>query len=260
MTIQAQILDLIRELQQQFQLAVMLVTHDLGVVAEYADDVTILYSSRVMEQARAAELFANPLNPYTRGLLQSIPGIDGHKHRRLQAIPGTIPNRAAIRRPDAASIRAARWRSRTAPVSNLHWKPKSRTILSPASASESLSGRAALATAAGQPLVVTEDLVKEFPVGRSGLLGARSLTVKAVDGVNLRITPGETMGLVGESGSGKSTLGRLILTSARTDPRAHRIRRPRPGDAWSRRDCASCAARCRSCFRTPTRRSIRACG
>jgi peptide/nickel transport system ATP-binding protein len=93
-TIQSQILDLIRELQQQFELAVLLVTHDLGIVAEYADDVTILYSSRVMERAGAAELFANPLNPYTRALLQSIPGIGGQRHRRLQAIPGTIPNPA----------------------------------------------------------------------------------------------------------------------------------------------------------------------
>jgi peptide/nickel transport system ATP-binding protein len=93
-TIQSQILGLIRELQQQFELAVLLVTHDLGIVAEYADDVTILYSSRVMERARAAELFANPLNPYTRALLQSIPGIGGQRHRRLQAIPGTIPNPA----------------------------------------------------------------------------------------------------------------------------------------------------------------------
>src|SRR5215469_5657675 len=93
-TIQSQILDLIRELQQQFDLAVLLVTHDLGIVAEYADDVTILYSSRVMEQTGAAELFANPLNPYTRALLNSIPGAGGHKNRRLQAIPGTIPNPA----------------------------------------------------------------------------------------------------------------------------------------------------------------------
>jgi peptide/nickel transport system ATP-binding protein len=93
-TIQSQILDLIRELQQQFELAVLLVTHDLGIVAEYADDVTILYSSRVMERTGATELFAHPLNPYTCALLESIPGAGGHKHRRLQAIPGTIPNPA----------------------------------------------------------------------------------------------------------------------------------------------------------------------
>jgi peptide/nickel transport system ATP-binding protein len=91
-TIQAQILDLIRDLQWQLGLAVILVTHDLGIVAEYADDVTILYAARVMEQTSTPELFKEPLNPYTRGLLESIPGIDGTRHRRLQAIPGTIPS------------------------------------------------------------------------------------------------------------------------------------------------------------------------
>ncbi len=96
-TIQAQILDLIRELQARLGLAVILVTHDLGIVAEYADDVTILYSARVMEQASSRDLFANPLNPYTRGLLASIPGIDGARRARLQAIPGSIPS--ALRPP-----------------------------------------------------------------------------------------------------------------------------------------------------------------
>ncbi len=90
-TIQAQILDLIKEVQERLGLAVILVTHDLGVVAEYADDVTILYAARVMEQADARELFRNPLNPYTRALLQSIPGAGGIKRTRLQVIPGTIP-------------------------------------------------------------------------------------------------------------------------------------------------------------------------
>ncbi|HKN02268.1 MAG TPA: ABC transporter ATP-binding protein [Candidatus Binataceae bacterium] len=96
-TIQAQILDLIRELQERLKLAVILVTHDLGIVNEYADDVTILYAARVMEQAPSAELFRNPLNPYTKGLLASIPGIDGTPRHRLQAIPGTIPS--ALRPP-----------------------------------------------------------------------------------------------------------------------------------------------------------------
>ena len=91
-TIQAQILDLIRDLQRQLGLAVLLVTHDLGIVAEYADDVTILYAARVMERTSSAELFRNPLSPYTRGLLQSIPGVGGHRQNRLNAIPGTIPS------------------------------------------------------------------------------------------------------------------------------------------------------------------------
>ena len=96
-TIQAQILDLIRELQARLGLAVILVTHDLGIVAQYADDVTILYAARVMEQAPSVELFRNPLNPYTRGLLESIPGADGQHHRRLRAIAGVIPS--ALRPP-----------------------------------------------------------------------------------------------------------------------------------------------------------------
>jgi peptide/nickel transport system ATP-binding protein len=91
-TIQAQILDLIRELQVRLGLAVILVTHDLGIVAQYADDVTILYAARVMEQTSTAELFRNPLCPYTKGLLASIPGIEGAHHHRLQAIPGVIPS------------------------------------------------------------------------------------------------------------------------------------------------------------------------
>jgi oligopeptide/dipeptide ABC transporter ATP-binding protein len=91
-TIQAQILDLIRDLQSRLKLAAILVTHDLGIVAEYADTVTILYAARVMEQAPCNVLFKEPLNPYTKGLLDSIPGIDGTRHHRLQAIPGTIPS------------------------------------------------------------------------------------------------------------------------------------------------------------------------
>jgi len=93
-TIQAEILDLIRDLQQRLGLAVLLITHDLGVVANYADDVVILYAARVMERSPARELFSDPLNPYTQALLASIPGISGHRERRLKAIGGTIPSPA----------------------------------------------------------------------------------------------------------------------------------------------------------------------
>ncbi len=91
-TIQAQILDLIHELQTRLNLAVILVTHDLGIVSEYADDVTILYAARVMERAPSGELFRNPLNPYTKCLLQSMPGVDGKRQHRLRAIAGVIPS------------------------------------------------------------------------------------------------------------------------------------------------------------------------
>ncbi|MBV8056590.1 MAG: ABC transporter ATP-binding protein [Deltaproteobacteria bacterium] len=90
-TIQAQILDLIRDLQSRLGLAVILVTHDLGIVAQYADDVTIIYAARVMERTSAAELFRNPLCPYTQALFAALPGIDSGR-RRLQAIPGVVPS------------------------------------------------------------------------------------------------------------------------------------------------------------------------
>jgi len=88
-TIQAQILDLLRDLQKRFQLALLLITHDLGVVAEMADRVAVMYTGRLVEEAPVRELFRDPRHPYTRGLLASIPG--GAPGSRLQAIQGTVP-------------------------------------------------------------------------------------------------------------------------------------------------------------------------
>ena len=91
-TIQAQILDLLAGLQQRFGMALMLVTHDLGVVAERADDVAIMYAGRVVERAPVQAIFARPLHPYTRGLLRCIPKVGAQKSRRLEAIPGIVPD------------------------------------------------------------------------------------------------------------------------------------------------------------------------
>src|SRR3954465_11036913 len=88
-TIQAQILDLLRDLQQRFKLALLLITHDLGVVAEMADRVAVMYAGRIVEEAPVRELFRDPRHPYTKGLLGSIPG--GAPGGRLQAIQGTVP-------------------------------------------------------------------------------------------------------------------------------------------------------------------------
>jgi peptide/nickel transport system ATP-binding protein len=91
-TIQAQILDLLAGLQKRFGMALILVTHDLGVVAERANAVAIMYAGRIVEHAAVQTLFAHPLHPYARGLLRSVPKIGAAKTRRLEAIPGLVPD------------------------------------------------------------------------------------------------------------------------------------------------------------------------
>lgn len=90
-TIQAQILALLRKLQMERNMGVVLITHDLGVVAEVADEVCVMYASKIVERADIHELFANPLHPYTQGLFRSIPRL-GHLKDRLDVIPGNVPN------------------------------------------------------------------------------------------------------------------------------------------------------------------------
>jgi len=91
-TIQAQILELMGELQERLGMALLLITHDLGVVAEQAHEVAIMYAGKVVERALPNEIFSRPLHPYTVGLLNSVPGIRGEKKKRLDAIPGVVPS------------------------------------------------------------------------------------------------------------------------------------------------------------------------
>ncbi|MFQ5882649.1 MAG: ABC transporter ATP-binding protein [Candidatus Methylomirabilales bacterium] len=92
-TIQAQILELLLTLKEEMKMAVMLITHDLGVIAETAERVVVMYAGRVVEEASVEELFDNPLHPYTQGLLESLPKLEAEKRkRRLTAIPGLVPN------------------------------------------------------------------------------------------------------------------------------------------------------------------------
>jgi peptide/nickel transport system ATP-binding protein len=91
-TIQAQILDLLGELQARMGMALLLVTHDLGVVAERTDEVAIMYAGRIVERAAVGDIFARPLHPYTAGLIRSIPKVGAERRRRLESIPGTVPD------------------------------------------------------------------------------------------------------------------------------------------------------------------------
>ncbi len=93
-TVQAQILELLRDMKEQFDLSLLLITHDLGVIAETADRVAVMYAGRIVESGAVREIFRRPLHPYTQGLLASIPGVAGHG--RLQAIEGVVPNMAAL--------------------------------------------------------------------------------------------------------------------------------------------------------------------
>jgi oligopeptide/dipeptide ABC transporter ATP-binding protein len=90
-TIQAQILELLEGLQRRLGMALLLITHDLGIVAGEADEVVIFYAGRIVEHGTVAEIFTNPLHPYTRGLLESVPKVGEERARRLTAIPGTVP-------------------------------------------------------------------------------------------------------------------------------------------------------------------------
>ncbi|MFH1023099.1 MAG: ABC transporter ATP-binding protein [Planctomycetota bacterium] len=93
-TVQAQILELLREIQAEFKMSILLITHDLGVVAEMAEDVAVMYAGKIVEYTSAAALFARPLHPYTQGLFHSLPRMGGKKER-LTAIPGTVPSPVA---------------------------------------------------------------------------------------------------------------------------------------------------------------------
>ena len=91
-TIQAQILELIKELQEQLGMSVLLITHDLGVVAEQADEVAVMYAGKIVERAKPEIIFAHPAHPYTVGLMNSVPGVTDKSKKRLEAIPGIVPS------------------------------------------------------------------------------------------------------------------------------------------------------------------------
>jgi len=102
-TIQAQVLDLMRELQQEMGMAILIITHDLGVIADLADEVVVMYAGRVVEKGSLDEIFYEPLHPYTRGLLASIPVLGKKTGERLSSIAGTVPHPLAL--PKGCSFR-----------------------------------------------------------------------------------------------------------------------------------------------------------
>ncbi len=221
-TIQKQILELIDDLRERFQMSVILVTHDLGVIAGRADRVAVMYAGKVVETTPTQTLFANPRHPYTEALFQALPENSAETRERLYSIPGAPPD---LVRPPAGCRFAARCRYATdkcreeEPQLGGEQPDHQYRCFFPVGAAErsgriTVSERQATPDAAmpvpGEVVLSAENLVKEFPVTK-GVLQRKVGAVSAVAGVSFDIRRGETLGIVGESGCGKTTVGRMLV-------------------------------------------------
>jgi peptide/nickel transport system ATP-binding protein len=235
-TIQAQILDLLDDLRQQLRMSVILITHDMGVIAGRADRVLVMYAGKVAEAAGTDALFARTRHPYTEALLQSIPRLDHDPARRLPSVSGMPPDlahlapgcrfapRCRYAQADCTAVEpelagpaehevACYHPVDAGPVDAVPVDAGPReagpaaegAALSAADRAEDLQDGNDGAAAGTAVLLGTSELVKEF-----SLHGPGSRTVKAVSGVSLTLQRGRTLGLVGESGCGKTTLGRVV--------------------------------------------------
>jgi peptide/nickel transport system ATP-binding protein len=226
-TIQKQILELIDDLRRRLGLAVILVTHDLGVIAGRADRVAVMYAGKVMETTSTTRLFANPRHPYTEALFGALPEKAADGTERLYSIPGMPPD---LTQPPKACRFAARCRyvqdtckDSEPPLEGDTWDHAYRcffpvgkaggddtAVLQVKEEHDPRRERAIPETDGQQPLLRTDGLVKNFSVTAGAVLQRKIGEVSAVAGVSFAIRPGQTFGMVGESGCGKTTIGRLI--------------------------------------------------
>jgi peptide/nickel transport system ATP-binding protein len=221
-TVQAQVLSLLARRQAETGAAVILITHDLGVIAEMAHRVAVMYGGRIVESGPVEQIFARPRHPYTVALLRSLPRLDGGA-ARLEPIPGQPPApanlppgcafhpRCAVAR-DRARCRSEEPALRAAGPAHLSACHFAEEVPTPSVARESDGDEPARPVVRRdcEPLLSVENLQVHFPI-KAGILRRRVGWLRAVDGVSLVVHEGETVGLVGESGCGKTTTGRAIM-------------------------------------------------
>jgi len=218
-TIQAQILELMKDLSRRLGITLVLITHNLGIVARYADKLAVMYAGRVVEDGPAEQVFRAPRHPYTAGLLRSVPRLDQPRRQALETIEGLPPN---LLRPPAGCRFAPRCAARIPACERdpplrpmelgrraaCHRAEEMPSALPVAPAPTREARRRPQPEVAG--LLQVRGLTKHFAVPTRGLMGGKAV-VRAAEDVSFSIGRGETLGLVGESGCGKTTVGRLVL-------------------------------------------------
>jgi len=219
-TIQAQILELLGSLTTRLSMGMLLVSHNMGVIAGQADRVMVMYAGQIVESGPTGEVFSRPRHPYTEALLRSVPRMDHDKEQSLHAIPGMPPDLAhppaGCRFAQRCPYAAARCREEE-PVlggdEHLYacFYPRHTAVAEQPVVQVSTARVPAARTAAKPgPLLELRGVTKEFPVS-AGFVRRKEGTVKAVSDVSLTVAAGETFGLVGESGCGKTTIGRIAV-------------------------------------------------
>jgi len=214
-TIQAQVLDLLDELRRKQGMALLLITHDLGVVARMADRVGVMYAGQLVEEAPRRQFFAQPAHPYSVRLFAALPKPE-RRGGRLATIPGSVPaadaRHAGCRFVDRCSEVMPACRSAPPPWREVAGGQRVRCFLPgfPPGVGAIVGAGETAPALDSRPLLEVTDLQVHFPI-RRGILQRVVGAVRAVDGVSLQLKPGRTLALVGESGCGKTTAGKAML-------------------------------------------------